>query len=218
VEDIAAVPARPPAWFLSPSEALERFAALYGIAESAGSAPCAAGRPRALVCQRESEARLDAVLAGERPVLLALRDARGFEGRAVLLGHDGDAVLLLGARGALRVSVEDLASAWTGELWTYWRRPTTVTRTLARGDRGADVRWVAALFARLDGRDRPLADDFFNARLEERIRLFQRSWDLEPDGVIGENTLRALVLAAGEDLSRADARRLAGRGSGSATP
>ena len=116
--------------------------------------------------------------------------------------------MLAGPDGVLTVPLSTLAERWTGGYWYYWQLPLAWDGTVSRGDRGASVAVVAELFARLDGQARPLSRERFTAPLEERVRLFQRGASLADDGVVGERTLQALVLAAGADLDRAAARRL----------
>jgi general secretion pathway protein A len=202
-----------PGWFLSPEEGLAAYAALYGADPAATTSPCAAVAGAAgVACVAERLGSPGEALALARPLLLDLRDARRFEGRGVLLGRDGDDALLLSAGVVRRVDMERLAELWTGQVWSYWFRPEGISRTLALGDRGADVARAAGLFARLDGRAQALADDLFTPRLAERVRLFQRAEGLDDDGVLGEQTLRALVHAVGDDLTPEEARRRAAEG------
>ena len=194
-------------WRLSPAEGAVRLAALYGLEVPAGArSPCAAARPAELSCEAIEVRSWERLQAEDRPALLGLVDERRFESRALFLGLEGEQAVLAGADGVLRRPLAQLAPLWTGEVWRLWRRPAGVRRTLSRGERGEDVRAVASLFARLDGQADPLTGDVFNERLETRVRLFQRARNLSADGVLGQRTLRALTLAAGEDLSMAAAR------------
>ena len=146
------------------------------------------------------------ILAEGRPALLRLLDERRFEGRALLLGIEDGRAFLNTASGPQAVPLEVLAPLWTGTVWQLWRPSTTVTRTLELGDSGDDVGRVAMLFARLDGQARPLTDSLFDSRLEARVKLFQQQRGLRADGVLGENTLRALSLAVGDSLGFSEAR------------
>lgn len=194
-------------WFLSPASARRLTAALYGLPDSpAGLDPCLWARPAGLECAAGEEGSWSRLLADSRPALLALVDRQRFEGMALFLGFDGldseQPLARLATRtGVMRVPLAEVADLWTGATWHLWQRPADIQRTLAPGDRGEDVRAVAALFADLDGQTEPLTRDRYNEGLEERVRLFQRAAGLAADGVLGERTLRALVLAAGIDVS-----------------
>jgi general secretion pathway protein A len=145
-------------------------------------------------------------------VLLELADARRFAARALFLGIDAQAALLATERGVTPVPLAELAEAWTGGFRYYWQPPRGWQGAVGEGDSGPSVTAIAGFFARLDDQDRPLAKDRFTAALAQRVRLYQAGRGLTADGVVGEQTLRALVLDAGADLSRSAAReRIAAR-------
>jgi general secretion pathway protein A len=159
-----------------------------------------------LRCEKRELRSWNQLLASPGPALLALVDAQRFESTALLVGTDGENAILGSPSGLHQRSFAELATEWTGVAWRLWRTPGGVQRSLQRGDQGEDVAAVAALFARLDGQSEPLTDSLFDARLEERVRLFQRQQGLRADGVMGENTLRALSQALGDAMSFAEAQ------------
>lgn len=185
---------------LPPATGARLLRELYGL--DAQIDPCAASSATTLRCEQRSADTWDALLAENRPLLLALRDDRRFAASAVFLGIEGDNALLVNDKGVVRAGLSQLAAHWTGEYSYYWQVPDDWSGAVSQGDSGPSVRSVAVLFARLDGQDRPLTEDQYSAALAERVRLFQGARGLERDGVAGENTVRELVLAAGADLSR----------------
>jgi general secretion pathway protein A len=181
---------------------------IYGVrAGIAGTGACDGLGDGPVRCIEAGGLTWNDVLREDRPMLLQLVDEHRFERRALLVGVDAQQALLATRGGIERVDLRRVAESWTGVAWHYWTPPEGMNRTLGRGDRGADVQEAARLFAQLDEQARPLTDDVFDARLETRTRLFQRRHGLRDDGVMGAQTLRALVLAAGEDLDLATARR-----------
>jgi general secretion pathway protein A len=199
------------AWQLSPAAGERLLATLYGVAPAAEVAatvidPCALAASRGLACGRGSAQTWDALLAEGRPLLLELRDESRFAARALFLGVSGDDAILADAAGLQRAPLGVLAQRWTGGYWYYWQRPDLGRAALSEGDSGEGVQRLARLFADLDGQPVPLTDTLFTPALAQRVRLFQRSSGLDADGVAGEQTLRALVLAAGADLDREAAR------------
>jgi general secretion pathway protein A len=195
-------------WLLSPGEGVTLFASLYGLDVRGALDPCSVDGLVGLECEASQPQTWEPILDEARPALLELVDERRFSRRGVFLGRDGEVAVLASRAGETRrVPFDELATLWSGRVWHLWQRPPDIQRTLARGDSGPDVNAAARLFARADGEEGLLTDTDFNARLEQRVRLFQQSQGLEADGVLGTRTLRALVLMAGEDLSREAARQ-----------
>ncbi|MFT7287713.1 MAG: general secretion pathway protein A, partial [Halieaceae bacterium] len=190
--------AAPEAWRRSVREGAVLLAALYG--REVGDTPCEIRDPL-LRCELAEARSWDQILEEGRPVLLELVDQRRFQGSALFLGIENEQALLATDEGIASASLDLLAGDWTGRFWRYWQPPQSYRRTLQRGSSGEDVRAVSLLFARLDRQSEPLSDALYDARLEERVRLFQTVQGLDADGVLGEQTLKALVLAAGSDLS-----------------
>jgi general secretion pathway protein A len=194
-------------WFLSPATAHDLTAMLYDLPQApAGPDPCLWQRPVGLECAAAREGNWSRLLAERRPALLALVDQDRFAGLALFLGFEAldserPRARLATSAGVLTVPLAEVGQLWTGEFWHLWQRPAAIRSTLAPGDRGEDVRAAAALFAELDGQDEPLADNVYDTVLEQRVRLFQRGAGLVADGVLGERTLRSLVLALGDDVS-----------------
>lgn len=197
----------PGGWVLNPELGARLLAALYDQ-PAAGSLPCALPPGSPLRCAAGEAVTWDALQREGRPLLLALRDTRRFAARALFLGMSGEEAVLASATGLHRVGVEQLAERWTGEYWYYWQAPAGWAGAVGEGDSGPSVAAVASLFAALDEQEQPLTEEKFNAALAERVRLFQRSRGLSVDGVAGEQTLRALLLAAGRDLDAIAARDL----------
>lgn len=189
------------AWQLTPLTGSRLLASLYGFASDVAD-PCRLPLSSALRCVSNEAETWDALLAENRPLLLELRDSRRFAARALFLGIDGTEMLLVDERGFRRVPLETVAQNWTGRFWYYWRPPSDWVGAVGPGDRGESVRLVAQLFARLDGQERSLTEIEYSDALAQRVRIFQRGEGLRVDGVAGEKTVRALVLAAGEDLDR----------------
>lgn len=196
-----------PGWRLSPAAGAALFVSLYGDPAAPGrDDPCSLLRDPTLRCERVTARSWNQLLAENRPALLPLVDERRMESRALFLGLEGDQLLLGTGAGIVAATLGELAAQWDGSAWHIWTRPEGVDRTLQRGDSGADVARVAALFAKLDGQARPLTESQFDARLEARVMLFQQRYGLVADGVLGERTLRALSLAAEVDITLAAAR------------
>jgi general secretion pathway protein A len=99
----------------------------------------------------------------------------------------------------LTFPLREIEGFWDGPFLVVWKFPIPDRRVLAPGARGADVAWVRSRLASVEGSD-PGADssDFFDEKLRERVRSFQRAHTLAADGVVGEETLLHLSLATRE--------------------
>lgn len=128
----------------------------------------------------------------DRPLILVLRDDKS-SAEAVLQDVDAKHVRLdLGGRHWL-LAKTDLPAIWKGEFSVIWRLPANIPATLRVGDAGPGVAWVKAQLARMDA---DKADDngpaYFDTALEQRVRKLQEAYGIQPDGIVGPETLFAL--------------------------
>ncbi|TGD71894.1 general secretion pathway protein GspA [Mangrovimicrobium sediminis] len=200
------------AWLLPPEDGATNLWRLFSARpvpvdlcdDPVGELACIEGRARTW----------NEVAVLDRPLLLDAVTPERFAAGVLLLGIDGRTAWVLGQgqdleeRTLLRVPLAEIAPYWSGDYRFLWHPPAGYERPLALGDSGPAVAAVAALFARLDGRERALAGEQFNAALQQRVKLFQAANNLEADGVVGVRTLLELNRALGLDPG-AEAARLA---------
>jgi len=74
----------------------------------------------------------------------------------------------------------------------FWRVDEQYKSPIFYGTSGPIVSWLAQQFATYDQQERVLADNQFNASLQQRVKIFQRANQLEDDGVVGIKTLLKL--------------------------
>ncbi len=159
-------------WSL-PADAIT-FDARGGCAAARADVHCLAGR-----------ARLDRLLALDRPLLLQLRGGAAW---AVLLGADArSARLWLGGR-VVDVDRAALQAAWSGEYRGLWRGPDFLMAPIAGSATGPGVDWLRARLL-LQGADGAP----FDRALANAVRGFQLARGLPADGVPGPETLMALA-------------------------
>ncbi len=144
------------------------------------------------VFQRGSWAHL---MALNTPAILSLQDETGVGYQVVLKELDAENALLSIAGDEHRVTVDDLSDYWLGEYLILWR-PPGAGEHFAPGMRNNGVVWLRESLADAGGfTDTISLSDFFDARLADQVREFQRAHGLRPDGIAGIRTLIALQSA-----------------------
>ncbi|HET8942744.1 MAG TPA: AAA family ATPase [Rudaea sp.] len=128
----------------------------------------------------------------DRPLILTLRSDKN-SAEALLQDVDANHVRLeLGGQHFL-LKKTDLSAIWKGDFSVIWRLPEDIPATLRVGDAGPGVAWIKAQLARMDSHP---ADDkgpaYFDAALELRVRKLQEAYGIQPDGIVGPETLFAL--------------------------
>lgn len=149
-----------------------------------------------IYCLRSS-GNLDKLAAIGRPVIVPLRGESGTSW-AVLLGVDVLRVRLGMGGDSFDIDRRQLERIWNGEFVALWRAQPRLELPLRRGDRGAGVDW---LHARLvgDGQGRPLVGPaLYDDDTVAAVRRLQTAHGLQPDGILGLETLLALT-GEGED-------------------
>jgi general secretion pathway protein A len=101
---------------------------------------------------------------------------------------EGVATLITGDR-QFEVSAQDLARNWNGKYTIFWRTPPGYERPLTLGDVGLSVNWLATQLAVMESSPPVLSTEIkFNEVLEDRLKQFQISVSIIPDGVAGVRT------------------------------
>ncbi|BCR03643.1 ATPase AAA [Desulfuromonas versatilis] len=130
------------------------------------------------------------------PAVLRVVSAPGEEFFATLVSLRGDrATFALGPETRV-VSVRDLESIWFGEFSLLWRVPGNYRRLVAPGGRGPEVAWLDEQLARIYNRAPDARrDPILEGPLLAELKAFQLREGLEPDGILGTNTLIRLNAA-----------------------
>ena len=134
-------------------------------------------------------ARLDTLLALDRPVLLRLHDA-GAEAWALLLGVDA-------RRARIRIGTRTqdidrvlLQAHWKGDFVTLWRGPAMLATPPRTGSQGAAVDWLRLQLT-------PLHDvvpgQAYDDVLRNAVTSLQDARGLPADGIAGPLTLMAMA-------------------------
>ena len=99
------------------------------------------------------------------------------------------ATLALGSETA-PAAIEELSSLWKGEYTLLWRPPPQYGGNMREGDGGPAIKWLESRLRRVQGKAVPLRKEpVLDAALVERVKKYQLSKGLKPDGVVGPRTL-----------------------------
>ena len=162
--------------------------------------PCRSGSLQDLQCYRAGNLSLLQLRQLNRPGILTLQAGNGPATYALLVGMGEQTALLRMSDGLHRVALVALSRLWRGDFATFWRPPPSYRPELSDGSAGPAIEHLAKQLDLLDT-STPRAPGstpiILNAALRERVRAFQRSQGLKPDGQPGPMTFMQLDSAAG---------------------
>ena len=179
------------------------FAALYvrwglGQAAAKGEQVCDGGRDDGLRCLARTGS-WNKVRRYDLPAVLELVAPTQARHYAIVTALGEQTVNLdIGGR-PFTFPLREVDRLWDGVFILVWRPPALTNVPIAPGMRSKDVEWLRERLAAVDSvsdgsKDRRLYD----SALKERVIGFQRSRALDPDGLVGEETLAHLMVAAHE--------------------
>ena len=162
--------------------------------------PCQTAEQAQLQCYRAAELTFPLLRQLDRPGILSLQAGDGPLVYAVLAGLNQQTALLRWDGGLHRVPLTALAPLWHGEFATYWRPPPAY-RSDARAAVPSDVyALLSEQLAVLEGKPAPTgsaAAQTLDTVLVSRVKAFQSSQGLKPDGHPGPMTFMQLDRALG---------------------
>lgn len=133
----------------------------------------------------------------DQPVLLRLSSNDGNEYSATLTALDRQAATLILAGNMQRISLKEMASKWFGQYTVIWKTPPGFNVQLAKDDHGPAITWLRHAMETVDG-IHDNGSDVFDAALAKRIRAFQLTDGIQPDGLVGPLTIIRLNVRSGK--------------------
>jgi general secretion pathway protein A len=181
--------------------ATEAIFQLWGASFKAGSSQtaCQQAEAQGLACL-SGRGGLDDLRRFNRPALLKLRSDQGAEFYATLTSLEGQhARFSLG--GAERtVPIEEIALRWSGDYTLLWRTPPHYQGVIQVGDRGPVVEWLRKrLLKVVEKPAERFKGQVFNGQMANAVKKFQLANGLQPDGMVGPQTLILLDMALKPD-------------------
>lgn len=158
--------------------------ALWGVAfEDQTIHPCNQATSIGLKCYSNLSS-LKEVANLNRPVVI------GINQQWVTLSQFNEGIItLISGYRQFQVSAQELAFAWNGKYTLFWRMPPDYLRPVTLGDQGASVDWLVNQLAVIDSLP-PVSSTGhnFDIQLEDRVKRFQLSVGLTPNGAVGVKT------------------------------
>ena len=153
---------------------------------------CRALKAEGLECYR-TVGNLRDLRSMDRPAILTLTDPEGLTRYALVTELTQDrARFALPSGQSLAVGLDELGTAWNGDMLLLWRRETEEVQ-LNPGMRGSAVLWLRERVSGMLGKPlQPPVSDVFDAGLREDVRQFQEARGLIADGVVGIRSRIAL--------------------------
>ncbi|MGI9133012.1 MAG: peptidoglycan-binding protein, partial [Rhodoferax sp.] len=179
-----------------PTAAWHTLAQVWKLAQTP-SDPCHSALAPDLQCYRANDLTLPQLRQLGRPGILRLQSGTEAPVFAVLVGIGEDSALLQVGSALHQVRLRALATLWHGEFATFWRAPPGYAPNLREGASGPVIDLLARQLAAADGSTPPAAaqGNSFDAALKERVRAFQRTQGLKPDGQPGPWTFMQIERA-----------------------
>jgi general secretion pathway protein A len=135
------------------------------------------------------------------PAILEMTLPGGGKRYLALLGtENGRLVLAPPTRGRSSVSNSELESIWSGRSYLPWKNTLNIPPVTRSGASGESIRTLKKLL-RGAGIYRGPVDDVFDDVAIAAVRRFQAANGLEPDGMVGSQTLLLLYRAGGMSAS-----------------
>jgi general secretion pathway protein A len=142
------------------------------------------------------------------PAILDLMAPGGERRRVTLVAlADDNATLALGGR-EYTFPLSEVERFWDGPFIVLWKVPPLESHLITPGMRGKDVEWLRRKLDEIEGKSpKGARSDLYDQELKQRVLAFQGSRSLLADGLVGEETLAQLTLAAREPGTPSLSRR-----------
>ncbi len=150
--------------------------------------PCDHALTLGLHCSYRS-GNLRSIMYLNRPAVLRLYDKQGQMFFGTLTGLINDRAYITIGTDDLVVPVKSIEDLWFGDYLLLWKAPPHYKSSIFPGNKNPAVPWLAQQLAIIEGRSAPPDTGMtYTQALVNRVKNFQRSEGLKPDGVVGMQT------------------------------
>jgi len=168
----------------NPDRALSDLLGIWGVGLTGNAkASCRMAETIGLFCY-SSITGLNELNDFNRPVIVQLRN-QWFTLTSI---DRGSAALKVGMQ-TYRIPIFEFIDSWDGHFTLLWRAPPAYNGPLSRGHRGPATDWLVNRLALINAEPLVLSAGYiFDGELETKVKQFQLSSGLAPDGIAGVKT------------------------------
>jgi general secretion pathway protein A len=135
-----------------------------------------------------------------RPAVLRILDDKGQEFYATLTALEGQTATCVVNNETRTIDLKELEKKWTGEHILLYKTPENYKGTMYPGHKGSEVDWLDKQLSVVQGRKHQTRKNpVYDEKLVGLVKQYQLSEGIEPDGVIGSQTIIHLNNAIGND-------------------
>jgi general secretion pathway protein A len=133
---------------------------------------------------------LDSLFNLNRPAVLKLFDEKGREFYAALISLHGQTAEFRVGSAAVSADIAEIGRRWLGDYTLLYRAPADLSQPIRAGQKGKAVQWLEGRLASAEGVPRRQGNIFvYDETLVDRVKKFQLSEGLVPDGIAGPQTI-----------------------------
>jgi general secretion pathway protein A len=178
---------------------LQSLLSLWGYASDESLPVCKRAEQEGLHCH-SARGNLGVLRRLNRPVVMKLVDDTGGVFHATLTSLDeGSGTFIVGDR-TVHVPTEEIHRRWLGYYTVLWKVPPGYRGYVKQDDSGPAVVWLDKQLSIIMGEEDSMSGKSeFDHELFNRVKRFQRSVGLIPDGIAGVQTLVRINMATGAD-------------------
>jgi general secretion pathway protein A len=168
----------------NPDTALNDLLSIWGVGFTGNAiASCRTAETIGLFCY-SSITSLNEINDFNRPVVVQFKD-RWF----TLTSLNNDSASLEAGSQTYQIPIFEFINSWNGNFTLLWRAPPAYKGPLSRGDRGPAIDWLVNRLALINAEPLVLSAGYiFDGELETKVKQFQLSTGLTPDGIAGVKT------------------------------
>ncbi|MBV1877113.1 MAG: AAA family ATPase [Pseudomonadales bacterium] len=136
-----------------------------------------------------------------RPALVGLGNNADNHSYFIITAITDNRITLRANNDDFNIRPKDFLQYWHGYYTLFWRAPPAFERAIEFGDSGASVDWLENQMSLIDQEPATaLPDQPFSLKLENKVKRFQISVGLIPDGIVGAQTWIHINSIAGADI------------------
>ena len=137
----------------------------------------------------EGKGGLNDLLRLNKPAVLTLYDEKGSQFYAALTAFDGMKATVVVGHEIKAIDVHEIRKQWYGDYTLLWKPPNNFKIGIKPGYSGPEVEWLAGRISFFEGKThQPGSYNIYDGELAKRLKRFQLSEGLVPDGIAGPET------------------------------